>query len=139
MLNNLLNTNEIKGSTGVEIEFTRKKSGDDWVEYRCETTAPSTPNVLTIKHQESGTGVNRIRRSVVRFDLTGFGEVDATKPVTSSAHLVLSAPIGNLMTLAMPKTVLAELMSFVATTGAGTTVLFDGSGNGAASLLNGSL
>jgi hypothetical protein len=35
--------------------------------------------------------------------------------------------------------VMAELMSFCATTGAATTVLFDGTGNGAATLLNGGL
>jgi hypothetical protein len=35
--------------------------------------------------------------------------------------------------------VIAELLSFVATTGAATTVLFDGTGNGAQSLIQGTL
>jgi hypothetical protein len=35
--------------------------------------------------------------------------------------------------------VIAELQSFLSTTGAGTTVLFDGTGNGAVALLTGGL
>lgn len=139
MLNNLLNTNEIKGSTGAEIEFSRRSSGTNETEFQCVTANPSTPNALIIKHQETGNGVNRVRRSVVRFDLTGYGGVDTTKLVTVSAYMVLVNPIGNINDQALPKTCLAELLSFCATTGAGTTVLFDGTGNGAASLLNGSL
>jgi len=35
--------------------------------------------------------------------------------------------------------VLAELMSFLASTGADTTIKFDGTGNGAAAILSGGL
>lgn len=139
MLPNLLNTNEIKGSNGVEIEFTRLSSANLSTLFGCPTVAPSTPNVLSIKHTETGSGLSRVRRSVVRFDLDHFGSVDTTKMCRSSFYTVGVLPIGNLGDLVAPKVCLAELMSFLATTGVATTVLFDGTGNGAQCLLNGTI
>jgi len=60
-------------------------------------------------------------------------------PITVTAYTVLDFPVGASSTSAEAANVLAELMSFLSTTGAGTTVLFDCTGNGAAALLNGSL
>jgi hypothetical protein len=59
--------------------------------------------------------------------------------VTVSAYVVVDLPVGNLATFDEPKAVLAELMSFCASLGASTTILYDCTGNGAASLINGSL
>lgn len=139
MLANLLNTNEVKNSAGTEVEFSRQRTSDRSVEYVQVNEPPATPHRLKISHLETGTGLKARRRSVVRFDKTSISTVDSITPVTSSAYLVLDIPKGGLLTTAEPANVLAELMSFCATTGAATTVLFDGTGNGAAALLAGSL
>jgi hypothetical protein len=65
--------------------------------------------------------------------------VDATKLVTVSAYAVLDAPVGALIANTEMANTLAELMSFLASLGASTTILYDGTGNGAATLLNGGL
>lgn len=100
---------------------------------------PSYPHRLNIKHAEAGSGLNLRRRSVARFDVTNVGGIDTTKTKTTSAYLVLDIPIGNSANYDDAKLVMANLLSFCATTGAATTVLFDGTGHGAASLLAGSL
>lgn len=139
MLSNTLNTNEIKDSAGVEVEFNRLSQLDRSTVYSKIGETPSLPYRLTIAHQEVGTGLKKRRRSVVRFDKTVISGVDSVTPVTHSAYVVLDAPIGAITTNADAAHVLANLMSFVATTGAGTTVLFNGTGNGAVALLDGSL
>lgn len=83
--------------------------------------------------------MNKRRRSAVRVDKTIISSVDNVTPVTVSAYNVVDIPVGAMLTIAEAANVEAELMSFVSTTGAGTTVLFDGSGNGAKCLLNGDL
>jgi hypothetical protein len=65
--------------------------------------------------------------------------IDTTLPCTVSAYVVLDAPVGALAANSEMANVLAELISFVATTGAGTTVLYDCTGNGARELLSGGL
>lgn len=139
MLANTLNTNEIKDSAGVEIEFSRVlQSGRETVFAKIGET-PSLPYRLTVKHQESGSGIRKRRRSVVRFDKTVMSGVDATVPVTVSAYLVLDTPVGALTSNADPTNVIANILSLCATIGAATTVLFDGTGNGAKTLLQGDL
>jgi len=138
MLPNLLNTNEIKDAAGAEVEFTRRSSSTvDGTEFYAVTAGPATPNTLKIKHAESGTGTSKIRRSVTRFDVSSAGQVDSSKTMAASAYLVLISPIGNMTDTTLSKKALAELMSFTATTGAATTVLFDCSGSGAGVLING--
>lgn len=139
MLSNTLNTNEIKNSAGTEVEFSRLSSNDRTTEFAQITETPYCPHRLKVAHQESGVGIKKRRRSLVRFDKTVMSTVDTTLPVTVSAYMVLDAPVGALTTNAEMANVLAELMSFCATTGAATTVLFDCTGNGAATLLNGGL
>jgi hypothetical protein len=139
MLSNTLNTNEIKNAAGTEVEFSRLSTADRKTEFSQITEAPATPHRLKVSHQESGSGINLRRRSVIRFDKVVASTVDATKYVTVSAYAVLDAPIGALVANTEMANVLAELMSFLATTGAATTVLFDCTGNGAATLLNGQL
>jgi len=139
MLSNTLNTNEIKNAAGTEVEFQRLSSADRTTEFSQITEAPSMPHRLKISHQESGTGLTKRRRSMIRFDKTVASTVDTTKTATVSAYIVLDAPIGALSTSAEFANVLAELLSFTATTGAATTVLFDGTGNGAVALLSGGL
>jgi hypothetical protein len=139
MLTNTLNTNEIKNASGTEVEFTRLSIGDRKTEFKQITESPALPNRLKISHQESGTGTSRRRRSVVRFDRTTAGEVDTTKEEVSSAYAVLDTPVGNLTSSAAAAAVLAQLISFVASLGASTTILYDGTGNGADVLINGGI
>lgn len=139
MLANSLNTNEVKNSSGVEVEFDRQSSQGRTVVYAQKSESPAYPHRLKVSHQESGAGLRKRRRSVIRIDKTVLSSVDSATPVTVSAYCVLDTPEGALTTSAEPAHVLAELMSFLATTGAATTVLFDGTGTGAAALLAGSI
>jgi hypothetical protein len=139
MLSNTLVTNEIKNSSGTEIEFGRLSISDRQTIFATVSEAPSAPHRLTISHLESGAGLKKRRRSLVRFDKTVISSVDSVTPVTVSAYAVLDSPVGALTANTEPTHVVAELMSFLASSGANTTILYDGTGNGAASLLNGSV
>lgn len=139
MLSNTLNTNEIKNSAGTEVEFTRLSQSDRSTVFAQLSETPSAPHRLTISHQETGSGMKKRRRSLVRFDKTVTSGVDSVTPITVSAYAVLDYPVGASTSSAEAANVLAELMSFLATTGAATTVLFDCTGNGARELLNGGL
>jgi hypothetical protein len=139
MLANSLNTNEIKNSAGTEVEFTRLSTNNRETVFQQVAETPSLPHRLVIKHLESGAGIKKRRRSVVRFDKTVMSGVDATVPITISAYCVLDTPVGGLTANTEPTHVMAELQSFVASLGATTTILYDGTGNGTRVLLNGEL
>jgi hypothetical protein len=139
MLANTLNTNEVKNASGAEVEFSRISTNDRSTVYAQITESPSAPHRLSVSHQEVGNGLKRRRRSVIRFDKTVISNVDNVTPVTNSAYIVLDSPVGAQSTNTEMANVLAELLSFCATTGAGTTVRFDGTGNGAVTLLTGGL
>jgi len=132
-----LNNNEIKNASGTEVEFSRIAQLDRSVTYSSLTETPAAPHRLKVSHQESGSGLGARRRSLVRIDKTV--NASETEPYIVSAYVVVDIPIGIMSDYVPAKDVLAELMSFCATTGAGTTVLFDCSGNGAAALIQGSL
>lgn len=139
MLSNTLNTNEVKNSAGAEIEFQHWEQtarSHTWAQIN---EAPNAPHKLKVSHLESGTGLNRRRRSVVRVDKTTQSGVDATLPITTSAYLVLDHPVGASSSNAEAANVIAEILSFCASLGASTTILYDGTGNGAAALLAGGL
>jgi len=137
MLPNTLNTNEVKNSGGTEIEFARESTSDRKLTFVPSTMVPNLPHRLTVSHLETGKGSALRRRSLVRFDKTVAGV--STSPVVISAYAVLDVPVGDLAVLTEPTHVMAELMSFLASTGASTTILYDGSGNGADALLKGTL
>jgi len=139
MLSNTLVTNEIKNAAGTEIEFGRLSTSNRETVFSQVGETPSQPHRLSIKHQESGKDLKLRRRSLVRFDKTVISGVDSITPVTVSAYIVLDCPIGAMSSIAEATNVIAELLSFCATTGAATTVLFDGTGNGATTLLTGGL
>lgn len=139
MLANTLNTNEVKNSAGTEVEFQRLSTNDRSTVYSAIAEAPSAPHRLTVSHQESGVGLKKRRRSLVRFDKTVISTVDSVTPVTISAYAVLDAPVGALVASTEMANTLAELMSFLASLGANTTILYDGTGNGAVCLLSGGL
>jgi hypothetical protein len=139
MLSNSLVTNEIKKSDGTEVEFTRQSSNNRTTVFNTVIVDPARPHNLTISHQETGTGLKRRRRSLVRFDKTVTSGVDDVTPITVSAYAVLDFPIGASESTAEAANVLAELWSFCASLGASTTILYDGTGNGSVAMLNGSL
>lgn len=139
MLSNTLNTNEIKDSAGTEIEFQRLSSIGRTTEFARIDESPDLPHRLKISHLETGNNASKRRRSVVRFDRTITGAVDSTQTQLISAYVVLDAPVGILEDTTPMKDILANLQSFLSTTGAGTTVLFNGTGNGAVALVTGGL
>jgi hypothetical protein len=138
MLSNTLNTNEIKNAAGTEVEFSRLSTVGRKTEYSQISETPSLPHRLSVSHQETGSGINLRRRSLIRIDKTSISGVDTQTPVTTSAYIVLDAPVGGLSTNAEMAAVIAELTSFVATLGT-NTFLYDGTGTGAAALLQGGL
>lgn len=139
MLPTTLNTNEVKTSAGVEIEFQRIRQSERQLEFAKIGESPALPLRLLVSHQESGEGIVRRRRSLVRFDYTLNGQVDTTKTMRISAYAVLDLPIGQLTALSEPTHVMAFLNSFLSSRGATTTILYDGTGCGAEALINGSL
>lgn len=139
MLSNTLNTNEIKNAAGTEVEFSRLSTSNRETVFSQIAETPSQPHRLSIKHQESGKDLKLRRRSLIRVDKTVISGVDSITPITVSAYIVLDCPIGAMSAITEATNVVAELLSFCATTGAATTVLFDGTGNGAKTLLEGGL
>jgi hypothetical protein len=139
MLSNTLNTNEIKNAAGTEVEFSRLLTSDRSTTFAQVAETYSLPHRLSINHQESGSGLKAVRRSNVRFDKTVISSVDSVTPVTISAYCVVSIPVGAISATTEVANVLAELMSFMASLGANTTILYDGTGNGAAALISGGL
>jgi hypothetical protein len=139
MLSNTLNTNEVKDNAGTEVEFTRLSTDGRTTEFAVIGEVPAYPKRLTIAHTESGAGVDKRRRSKVRFDISTVGSIDTSKTIQTSAYIVLDAPVGNISTDTQLRIALAYLMSFCASLGASTTILYDGTGNGAAALISGGL
>lgn len=139
MLSNTLVTNEIKNAAAAEVEFSRIGSQARETTFAQASETPSLPHRLNIKHQETGSGVTMRRRSLVRFDKSVTGQVDTTKVERISGYIVMDLPVGNLTTMTEPQNVLAETISFCASTGASTTILYDCTGNGAKCLINGEL
>lgn len=139
MLSNTLVTNEVKNALGTEVEFSRVQSADRTTVFAAVGETPSAPHRLSIKHAETGTGIDKRRRSMYRFDKTVTGQVDATKPANIGGYFVMDIPVGNLTSYTEVNNVMAEVLSFGASTGADTTIKYDGSGNGAAALRDGTL
>jgi len=139
MLSNTLNTNEIKNAAGVEQEFGRISSSERQTTFALLSESPSAPHRLTVSHLETGAGLTKRRRSLVRFDKTVISTVDSVTPVVVSAYAVLDAPVGALLANTELANVTANLMSFLASLGASTTILYDGTGNGATALIQGTL
>jgi hypothetical protein len=139
MLSNTLNNNEVKNAAGTEVEFSSLSVDQRRRVFAQVSENPSLPHRITISHEENGVGVKRRRRSVVRIDKTIISQVDSVTPVVITSYDVADIPVGHLTALNEVANVLAELQSFVSATGAASVILFDGTGNGASALINGSL
>lgn len=138
MLSNTLVTNEVKKSDGTEIEFQRRESEGRTTVFSVNPETPSRPHLLKISHLETGSGTNLRRRSRVGIYKTVDGDATDTS-ASLQAYIVTDFQVGNLQDQTEMKNVLAELLSFCASTGADTAIKFDCTGNGAVSLLNGTL
>lgn len=138
MLSTTLNTNEVKNSSGVEIEFQSLGIEGRTHKFAMVGEPYALPVRLTISHEETGSGLKKRRRSLIRFDKTSISGVDAVTPVSSGAYLVTDTPVGALTSNSPAADVLAMLCSLVSTLGTNTH-LYDGTGNGAQVLLNGTL
>jgi hypothetical protein len=137
MLPDALNTNQIMDRTAAEVEFGRIRTADRTTEFAALAESPNQENRLKVSHQETGSGVGRRRRSVVRFDKQINAAVGG-EYVPCSAYIVLDLPVGSISDYTGATDVLAQLLTFVGTL-AGTTLLHDGTGNGAVALLHGTL
>jgi hypothetical protein len=138
MLSTTLNTNELKNAAGAEVEFQSLGILGRSHEYAVIGESPALPHRLLVSHQETGKGIKQVRRSVVRLNKTIVSTIDLVTPVTISFYTVAVIPIGAMAAITEATNVNAELISFMATLG-GTTVLYDGTGNGSAVLLNGGI
>jgi hypothetical protein len=134
-----LTTNEVKGSAGTEVEFNHLSAEGRKRIFALVSEVPSQQHRITVQHQEIGAGAKLRRRSNIRVDKVSISAVDSVTPVTSTASIVLDSPVGALLTNAEAKAVLAELGSLVYTLTGTATFLYDGTGNGAAALLDGSI
>jgi hypothetical protein len=132
-----LNTNEVKNSAGTEVEFSRLAALDRSVTFAQVGEVPNLEHRIKVSHLETGSGSERVRRSVVRVDKDILGA--SGKVRTISFYMVASIPTGDMAALTEAAHVAAELNSLCSTTGAASTVLFDGTGYGSAALINGSL
>jgi hypothetical protein len=139
MLSNNLNTNEIKNSAGTEVEFEHLDSDGRTRVFKQVNESLALQHRLSIKHTETGVGIKKIRRSVVRVDKNVMSTVDTTLVVPISFYQVAVIPVGALLATTEPANVNAELGSFCYSLGASTTILYDGTGNGSVVLLGGGL
>jgi hypothetical protein len=132
-----LQTNEVKNAAGTEVEFLRfDNSQPRKTIFHKSGEAPNLRHILEVAHIESGTGLKRRRRSKVGFRVEHL-LADGVTPGVSLGYQISDSPVGAIADLTQPTLVLAYLMSFVASLGASTTILYDGTGYGAASLING--
>lgn len=135
-----LNTNEVKNASGTEIEFLFREEVGRRRDYAKSGEIPALPFRLRVQHEEIGKeGPGLVRRSNVSVTKKVASGVDSSITVKIGASLTLLVPVGHLLTLDDVKEVLAALISFVASTGADTTIKYDCTGNGASALLNGTL
>lgn len=136
-----LSTNEVKNAAGTEVEFLFREEQGRSKEYAKSAETPYLPERIKVQHRDVGkTGTPALRRqSNVLMTKTVMSAVDSVTPVVIRLSISLDAPIGALANLTAVTEVVAWMNSFLSTTGAATTVLFDGTGTGAAALINGTL
>lgn len=130
-------TSEVKNAAGTEEEFLRQYTSERKLVFAKSGEQPNLPHRLTVAHTEQGSGVNLVRRSMTRVDKTVVGASGALVPI--SVYEVTVIPVGELTSLTEVKNAQANLHSFVCTTGAATTVLFDGTGYGSDAMSSGTL
>lgn len=139
MLPQHLQTNEVKDRLGAEVEFLRTSNPVAGVVFEKSGQQPAYPVRLTFSHSFVGAGLKRVRRSLLRIDKVVVSNVDASLPVIITSYKVDIVPIGAITGLNDVTDVQAHMMSLIASKGASTTILYDGTGYGAEFALNGTL
>lgn len=140
MLANHLNTNEVKNAAGTEVEFLRFDAGQPRkLIFAKSGETPAFEQRLDIAHVETGAGLRRRRRSRFGVRIGHISSVDSLTPTFTLGYMVLDSPIGAITDYTYPTLACAYLGSFGWSLGATTTILYDGTGNGCASLINGTL
>lgn len=139
MLTDTLNTNQVKNSNGTEIEFQHQQSIGRSRTFSKIGESPALPHRIEIAHQETGDGLNRIRRTKVGVTKFVTSEVDPTKITKIRCTMTFEIPEGHLTSMAEPTNVFANCISCLASTGADTVIKFDGTGTFAAAALSGSI
>lgn len=134
-----LTTNEVKDRAGTEVEFLFREEVGRSREYQKSGETPSLPERIKVQHQETGKNISLVRRSNLRVTKTVMSQVDSVTPVQIIFSGTLQVPQGHLNDLNATKDVMSYVNSILGTTGAGTTVLFDGTGTAATALINGTL
>lgn len=138
MIPDTLNTNEIKNAAGAEVEFQllEQLPGRGKVFHKVGE-APNLLDRLSVRHQELSSGVNQRRRSALQttLEVAGVSGVERKIVFTTTADI----PIGDIADFTEVKNAAARHMSFLASRGATTTILYDCTGYGAEALVNGSL
>lgn len=138
-LPNSLVTNEVKNAAGVEVEFLHFEQVGRKKVYAKSGEVPSRPHKITLQHEETGVGASRQRRSNVNTLNSVVSDVDNLTVVPIRISTTIQVPVGMLVALTEVKNTIAEHISFLASQGATTTILYDCTGYGAASLADGSL
>lgn len=134
MLSDTLVTNEVKNAAGSEVEFERVSIIGSTKVYKAKAEVIGFPHRITLSHARSGKGNSVVRRSLLRFDKTVEDSVTGQADVVS-AYIVLTIPERNSGAAAAAADLMAELGSLTNTL-ATNTFLYDGTGNGAAALIN---
>jgi len=132
-----LNTNEVKNSSGVELEFLRvgphKSNPTRSLEFQHSLEVPSSPFRIIFSHAEQGDERNNIRRSLFKtfYTVDAASLVDITIPSKIIATTVLQVPQGNLKDFVAVKNVMAAHGSCLMSRGVDSTILFNCTGIGA--------
>lgn len=139
MLPESLNTNQVKDSAGAEREFIHKLYTNDGSKriFAASNEVYNLQHRLAIAHMELATGVDKRRRSMTQVikEILGVSGVKRKIVWTNS----LEIPVGDLDSNDEVENVMAEGMSFVASDGSSTTILYNCTGSGALCLRDGSL
>lgn len=135
MLTNTLNTNEVKNRLGTEVEFVSIDDSGTAHVFKASAEQPNLQHRLRVAHSELSSNEDARRRSNLSISKEITGVSGKKRKIIGS--YTLDIPVGDIDDLDDVKDVNAEMLSLLATTGAATTVLFDGTGNGSVCLING--
>jgi len=141
MLPNNLNTNEVKTSAGVEVEFLYHDKQGQVAIYAIKDENPSQPQRIMFRHEEVGKPgtLGYRRRSNMNISVTKLSEVDSVTPVTGRFNATVDLPEGHSTTRALADLLLAYAVSLLASDGSSTTISFAGNGTAAQVLADGTL
>lgn len=138
MLPDTLNANQIKDRLGAGVNTFESVNDEGRTRlFRNTAAAYNRPQELALKHRETGSGIKLVRDSAIIGSHVVTGD-DGT-PCKIEVLIRARVPVGNLASKDPVKEVIAMVLSFSASLGVNATILYDGTGNGAVVLINGSL